>query len=79
VRLVVSDPVEIPGHAEWVSRTDFKDAMRGFSMGVKNGKVQWLFPSSGLNPTTDAIIEESYVRDLRRLFPLRDDFKVLLN
>lgn len=76
VRLRMADAVRIIGHREWLAQEHLAKPVRGFSLHVKGGRVTALFPLSRLNPTPDAMLENSLIDELERLLPLRHDYKV---
>lgn len=77
VKLRVADPIQVPGHNEWLKRQPIPDAYRGFSLLVKRGLVTALFPASILNPGPDCKLEDEFAQELRRLLPLAFEFRVL--
>jgi len=69
VRLKLSDPVQFPGHTEWLVREPPGAAIRGFSVLVRDGKVWAIFPRSRMNPGDDARLEADTIVELIRLLP----------
>jgi len=68
VRLHVAGP-DCPGHVEWLACEPSLVATRGFSLLVKNGRVEAIFPRSRLNPGLDARLEQVFVDELVVMLP----------
>jgi hypothetical protein len=77
VRLVEADPIHFPGHVEWLSKCRITDAIRGFSLLVRGGRVWAVFPRSRINPGPDARLEDEYAAQLLALLPKEDNPQVL--
>lgn len=76
VRLRRAERTTIIGHLEWLAIEPIQNVKRGFSVGVKEGRVVSLFPMSRLNPDAFGRLEDGYVQDLTALLPKADGFRV---
>ena len=75
MRLIESDPTSIRGHLEWLEREPIEDAVRGFSILVKNGLVCAFFRLSELNPSADAKLEGRFVTEIETTLPLGEAYR----
>lgn len=78
VVLRVADRIRIVGHEEWLRLEPSIQAMGGFALLVKEGKVAALYPASRLNPQPDCTLENAIVNELLLLLPRDEGFRVLL-
>lgn len=76
VRLKISDPLQFPGHVEWLAREQMS-AKRGFSLLVHDGRVTSVFPRSRLNRTPNAELELDVVQSLLKLLPVSESVEIL--
>jgi len=66
-----------PGHVEWLAEAPAVSVARGFSLLVKNGQVDAIFPRSRLNRQPDARLEQPYVNELICILPCNKALRVL--
>ena len=72
-----ADHADCPSHAAWVRVRGMVGIWRGFSLGIRQGKVAALYPASVLNPGRDALLEPALIIQLEAVLPLADAYRVL--
>jgi len=78
VRLRRADRKTVIGHHEWLALEPMSDVKRGFSIGVKKGRIVALYRSSTLNPGPFGEIEDVYFRELLSLLPMANTFRAFV-